>query len=55
MSSQRALIPLRFTDTEHWEKTSGTNKTSNWKKGYGANAMLSDLWEFIHAVREKGN
>lgn len=27
-SSQRALIPLRFKDTGHWKKTSGTNKTS---------------------------
>lgn len=40
MSSQRALIPLRFTDTEHWKKTSGINKTSNWKQGYRVNAIL---------------
>lgn len=56
MSSQRVLIHLRFTDTEHWKNHQGLIRLLTERKDTEQMQMqyLSDFWEFIHAVREKG-
>lgn len=53
MSSQRALIPLRFTDTKHWKK--GLVRLLTQRKDTEQMPYLSDFWEFIYTVREKVN
>lgn len=53
MSSQRDLIPLRFTDTKHWKKELVRLLTE--RKDTEQMQYLSDFGEFTHTVREKGN